>query len=177
MVKNITAKVKKSERRKIINIVLSFLLLVIIGTGLITAWKRHQNNQANAYGLKPNDLIESTWEMVYAPTENLVQSNLFLDSENLIIRNKYAPGAIKPNIDPEDLEESSSEEWSEMGLEEGTVHYEDLNIEVDEDTYIVSAHGSQPRYERFSVSVYRATNLTEYIYNNTSFSHKPICTN
>ena len=172
MVKNITAKVKKSERRKILNIVLSLLLLITIGTGLFSAWKRHQNNQTNAYGLKPNDLIESTWEMVYAPTENLVQSNLFFDSKNLIIRNKYAPDAIKPNIDPEDLEESSSEEWSEMGLEEGMVHYEDLNMEVVEDTYIVSAHGYQQRFERLSDSVIRDTNGTEYFKVQSSFSQK-----
>lgn len=172
MVKNITAKVKKSERRKMTNIVLGLLLLITIGTSLFSAWKRHQNNQANAYGLKPNDLIESTWEMAYAPTENLVQSNLFFDSKNLIIRNKYAPGAIKPNIDPEDLEESSSEEWSEMGLEEGMVHYEDLNIEVVEDTYIVSAHGYQQRFERLSDSVIRDTNGTEYFKVQSSFSQK-----
>ena len=172
MVKNITAKVKKSERRKILNIVLSLLLLVIIGTSLLTAWKRHQNNQANAYGLKPNDLMESTWSLVYAPTENLVQSNLFFDSKNLIIWNKYTPGAIKPNIDINDLEESSSEEWSEMGLEEGMVHYEDLNIEVVEDTYIVSAHGYQQRFERLSDSVIRDTNGTEYFKVQSSFSQK-----
>lgn len=172
MVKNITEKVKKSERRKVTNIILSLLLILTIGTGVFFAWERHQNNQANAYGLKPSDLIESTWELVYAPTENLVQSNLSFDSNSLIIWNTYSEDDIKPTIDPQDLEEPSSEEWSKIGLEEGIMQYEDLSIEVVEDTYIVSAYSYQQRFERLSDTMIRDTNGTEYSKVRSSASHE-----
>ena len=85
--------------------------------------------------------------------------------------NKYAPGEIKPNISSNDLEELEPEEWGELGLEEGLTQYEDLNIEVVDNTYIVSAHGYQQKFERLSDTMIRDTNGTEYFKSQSTFSH------
>ncbi len=161
MVKDITEKVKKSERRKITNIILGLALLVVIGNGLFSVWERHQNEQANEYGLKPNDLIESTWQLVYSPNVNLAQSNLSFDSNSLFIWNTFTHALLPPTVSTNDLEEPI-EEWSEIGLEDGAVVYEDLTIEVVDNTYIVSAHGYQQRFERLHDTMIRDTNGTEY---------------
>src|SRR5699024_12416871 len=56
MVKNITEKVRKSERRKITNIVLRISILAIIGTSILIDYKRNQNKQENVYRIKTNIL-------------------------------------------------------------------------------------------------------------------------
>lgn len=172
MVKDITDKVKNSERRKVANIILGTLLIIFIGIGAFSAWERQQNNQANAYGLKPNDLLESTWEMVYAPTEDLAQSNLSFDSDSLVIWNFYSPAGIRPYIDSEDLEEPSPVKWAEVGLEDGIIHYDDLTVEVVEDTYIVTAHGYRQRFERLHETMIRDANGTEYSKVSATSSHE-----
>jgi transcriptional regulator with XRE-family HTH domain len=175
MVKDITEKVKKSQRRKVMNIVLGVLLLMTIGTGLFWGWENYQNNQENAYGLKPNDLLNSTWELVYTPSENLSNSNLSFDSDSLMIWNDYST-LLKPTINPTELEENTTEELSEIGLEEGLVTYKDLSIEVVEETYIVSAYGYQQRFERLSDSVIQDANGTEYSIVRPSSSHRTLNT-
>ena len=71
MVKDITKKVKKSERRKMTNIILAVLLLLVTSTSVFYVIKQYQNNQVNAQlnadGLKPDGLLESTWQMNYSP--------------------------------------------------------------------------------------------------------------
>lgn len=170
MVDDITNKVKKSERRKMANIVLTTLLMLALGTGLFSAWQTHQNNQENAYGLKPSDLLESTWEMVYTPELNLMQSNLSFDTHSLVIWNSYGM-ALDPFIHPKNLEEPSSEEWAAIGLKDGMTHYDDLTIEVVENTYVVSAHGYQQRFERLHDTMIRDANGTEYSKISSASSH------
>ena len=76
MVKDITEKVKKSERRKVLNILLGTVLTIILAVGLFSLWEDYQNNQVNEYGLKPNDIIESTWMLSYTPLDSDFQSKI-----------------------------------------------------------------------------------------------------
>lgn len=170
MVKDITKKVKKSERRKMANIILACLLIIITGTGMVYAIQEYQNNQANDYGLKPNDLLGSTWSMSYSPIKDLSQSSLSFDSNSLIIWNRYFPAFINPSVDPEKINEMY-EEWLEKGLEDGLVTYKDLTVEVEEDTYIVSGHGYIQEFVRLSDKVIRDSNGTEYFKNASVSSH------
>lgn len=160
MVKDITEKVKKSERRKVINIIFAGLLIVMIGLGLMGVWESYQNNQANAYGLKPSDLIESTWEMNFTTAENLSQSTLSFESGSVMIWNQYN-GLINPYISAQDLAEAK-EEQAEAGLADGAIEYDDLTIEVMDEMYIVSAHGYQQNFERVTEMMIRDSNGTEY---------------
>lgn len=160
MVKDITEKVKKSERRKIINIVLSGLLVVILALSLMGLWENYQNNQENVYGLKPSDLIESTWEMNFTSAEKLSQSKLSFDSNSVMILNQYT-GLIKPNVDVQELEELK-EEQAEAGLADGAIEYDDLTVEVQDEMYIVSAYGYRQSFERVTETMIRDSNGTEY---------------
>lgn len=170
MVKDISEKVKKSERRKVVNIILGALLIVAIGIGVFSVWERQQNDQANEYGLKPNDLFDSTWEKIYSPNPNIHTSRLSFDSNSLIIWNDFTHALLPPTIDSSDLEEPAAE-WTENGLLDGFVTYEDLRIEVNENTYIVSAHGYQERFERLHETMIRDSNGTEYSKVSSASSH------
>jgi transcriptional regulator with XRE-family HTH domain len=158
MVKDITEKVRKSERRKITSMILGALLVVVIGISLLSAWERYQNNQANAYGLKPNDLMDSSWEMSFSPKQELMNSMLSFDSNSIMIRNQYGSMLLNPFINPEELEETNGD----MRLDISTEHYENLTIEIIDNTYEVSGQGYQETFEKLSNSVIRDTGGTEY---------------
>ena len=160
MVKVITEKVKKSERRKVINIVLSGLLVIVVALSLMGLWKSYQSNQENTYEPKPSDLIESTWEMNFTTAEKLSQSKLSFDSNSVMIWNHYT-GLIKPYVDVQELEELK-EEQAEAGLADGAIEYDDLTVEVQDEMYIVSAHGYQQSFERVTETMIRDSNGTEY---------------
>lgn len=160
MVKDITEKVKKSERRKVINIVLSGLLVVILALSLMGLWENYQNNQENVHGLKTSDLIESTWEMSFTSAEKLSQSKLSFDSNSVMIWNQYT-GLIKPYVDVQEFEELK-EEQTEAGLADGAIEYDDLTVEVQDEMYIVSAHGYHQSFERVTETMIRDSNGTEY---------------
>lgn len=162
MVKDITEKVKKSERRKVTNIVLSALLVAVIAIGVTFGWENYRNNQPNAAGLRPNDLMDSSWELLHSPVEDLNDSKLSIESDSLMVWNDYSVGLLNPSVDPEEMDDPASEESLEKGLEDGLVLYEDLTVEVDENTYIVSAHGYRQTFERLSDTVIQDTNGTEY---------------
>ena len=133
MVRDITYKVKKSERRKVINIILAGLLVVFVGFSLVGLWENYQNNQANAYGLKPSDLIESTWEMNFTTAENLSQSTLSIDSDSVMIWNQYN-GLLKPSISEQDFQKNKdlAKELAEAGLTDGVLEYDGVKIEVQD---------------------------------------------
>ncbi len=160
MVKDITEKVKKSERRRAINIVLSGLLVVILALSLMGLWENYQNNQENTYGLKPSDLIESTWEMNFTSAEKLSQSKLSFDSNSVMIWNQYTR-LIKPYVDAQELEELKTEQ-AKVGLADGAIEYDDLTVEVQDEMYIVSAHGYRQNFERVTETMIRDSNGTEY---------------
>lgn len=170
MVKNITDKVKKSERRKMINIVLSLILLVFIGFKLFSTWEKVQNDQVNSYGLKPNDLIDSAWEMHFTPNQELMSSILSFESDSMMIRNQYQYFRLNPFISAEELE-AFDETNPDLGLKYSTEHYENLTIETIDSTYIISGHGYQKTFEKLSDSVIRDENGTEYYKLGTSSLH------
>lgn len=169
MVKDITEKVKKSERRKIANIVLSVALLFVVGMGLISTWESYQNNQENAYGLKPNDLIDSAWEMFYSPKQELVSSTLSFDSKSIMLLNQY--GSIyQPFMDPEEIEEPDEDKMPGSHID----HFENLTVETVDNTYVVTGQGYQEIFEKLSDSVIRDTNGTEYSIIRSTSLHKSL---
>lgn len=73
---------------------------------------------------------------------------------------KYT-GLIKPYIDAQALEELK-EEQAEAGLADGAIDYDDLTVEVQDEMYMVSAHGYQQSFERVTETMIRDSNGTEY---------------
>lgn len=178
MVKDITKKVKKSERRKITNIILAVLLLLVTSTSVFYVIKQYQYNQVNAQlneeGLKPNDLLESTWQMNYSPVDELSQAFMSFDKDSLVIWNQYNLLAmLTPNSSPEEINEKR-EILLEKGLEDGVVTYEDLTVEVKGNTYIVSAYGYSQEFTRLSDTIIRDSNGIEYFKTFSSATHEDL---
>lgn len=138
MVEDITKKVKKSERRKILNIALIIVLTLVSSFSLFFILRERQTTQTNELGLSPSDLHYSTWEMTYASSQNIRQSMVSFDRNSVAVYNETLANAHEVN------------------------EYEDLRIEVDENKYIVTAHGFSQEYEKLSDTIIRDSNGTEY---------------
>lgn len=143
MVEDITKKVKKSERRKILNIALIIVLTLVSSFSLFFILRERQTTQTNELGLSPSDLHYSTWEMTYASSQNIRQSMVSFDRNSVAVYYHYGPRETA--TDGHEVNE-----------------YEDLRIEVDEDKYIVTAHGFSQEYEKLSDTIIRDSNDTEY---------------
>ena len=166
VIKDIAEKVKKSERRKITSIILAALLLIVTSTSIIYGIKQYQHSQLNAHinqeGLKPNDLLNSTWEMNYTPLDELQQSILSFDEKSLVLwNNRNYMANITLDMEDEEISEIHGR-WLEMGLVEGIATYEDVTIEVKGDTYIVSAYGYSQEFTKLSDTIIQDTNGIEY---------------
>lgn len=170
MVKDITEKVKKSERRKIMNIVLSAVLIIFAGVVSINTWDRYQNNKVNAYGLSPNDLYNSSWEMFFTPNKDLMTSILSFESESVMLQDRYTSMFLNPSINLEEFAETTSD----MGLDYNTEYFDNLTIETVEDTYLVSAQGYRETFEQLSNSVIRDSKGTEYYKLSSSSLHEAL---
>lgn len=170
MVKDITEKVKKSERRKLLNIFLSLLLIIMIGIGSFSIWKNIQNDKENAHGLKPNDLIESTWQLNYDPNKDLMDSILSFDSNSAMVRKQYENILLNPFINIEELES----EDPDLGLEFSTEQYKNLKIEVVDNTYVLSAQGYHETFEKLSDSIIRDSKGIEYYKISSSSTHESL---
>ncbi len=143
MVEDITKKVKQSERRKILNVVLILLLTAVSSFSLFYFIKEQQVTQTNEMGLSPSDLHSSSWEMTYDPTHNILQSMLSFDRNSVAVYYHNRTG--------------------ETAAESHEVNdYDDLRITVDENKYIVTAHGFTQEYEKLSDTIIRDSNGTEY---------------
>ncbi|WP_188204619.1 helix-turn-helix transcriptional regulator [Desemzia incerta] len=166
VIKDISEKVKKSERRKITSIILAVLLLIVTSTSIIYGIKQYQHSQLNAHinqeGLKPNDLLNSTWEMNYTPLDELQQSILSFDEKSLVLwNNRNYMANITLDMEDEEISEIHGR-WLEMGLVEGIATYEDVTIEVKGDTYIVSAYGYSQEFTKLSDTIIQDSNGIEY---------------
>lgn len=161
LVDHITEKVKKSERRKYINIVLSFLLTAATIFLVYLGLQQHQATQINEYGLSPSDIYNSTWEVHYDPTRELGQSFISFDNNRAGILNIYDPRLTTPNISDEERADFD-ETWLARGLEDGLNTYRNLEVDVDEETYIVSAQGLRIEFTRLSSTIIRNEDGIEY---------------
>lgn len=166
VIKDIAEKVKKSERRKITSIILAALLLIVTSTSIIYGIKQYQHSQLNAHinqeGLRPNDLLNSTWEMNYTPIDELQQSILSFDEKSLVLwNNRNYEANITLDMEDEEISKIHGR-WLEMGLVEGIATYEDVTIEVKGDTYIVSAYGYSQEFTKLSDTIIQDSNGIEY---------------
>lgn len=161
LVDDITLKVKKSERRKVFNILLSFLLVILSVFGLLYIYQDYQNNQTNAEGLSPSDIYNTTWEVHFDPTKELVQSFLSFDQSSVVTFNRYQLGIVNPQITAEEHEDLL-EDWLSKGLEDGVNSYQNLEIVVDGNNYIISAQGLLMEFTRLSSTIIRDSNGIEY---------------
>ncbi|GEK90777.1 hypothetical protein AKA01nite_03990 [Alkalibacterium kapii] len=144
MVEDITKKVKKSERRKMLNIVLVFVLTLVSSFSLFFILKERQKTHTNDLGLSPSDLYYSTWEMNYDPTHEVNQSIISFDRNNVATYYRYGSAGS--------LTTSNNE----------VNNYNNLRIEVDNDKYIVTAHGYSQEYTRLSDTIIKDSNGLEY---------------
>ena len=175
VIKDIAEKVKKSERRKITSIILAVLLLIVTSTSIIYGIKQYQHSQLNAHinqeGLKPNDLLNSTWEMNYTPLDELQQSILSFDEKSLVLwNNRNYMANITLDMEDEEISEIHGR-WLEMGLVEGIATYEDVTIEVKGDTYIVSAYGYSQEFKKLSDTIIQDSNGIEYFKVSSNNTH------
>lgn len=163
MVEDITKKVKKSERRKVANIVLTALLLLVAGSGIWTGIERYQNSYVNAEGLSPNDLIGTLWQLHFDPTKDLGNSYLSFETDDMVILNEYGMWGpwITPDMNSEKIHELR-EEWKEKGLEDGVHTYRDLKVKVDGNQYILTAYGYSQEFTKLSDTIIRDANGIEY---------------
>lgn len=175
VIKDIAEKVKKSERRKITSIILAALLLIVTSTSIIYGIKQYQHSQLNAHinqeGLRPNDLLNSTWEMNYTPIDELQQSILSFDEKSLVLwNNRNYVANITLDMEDEEISEIHGR-WLEMGLVEGIATYEDVTIEVKGDTYIVSAYGYSQEFKKLSDTIIQDSNGIEYFKVSSNNTH------
>lgn len=175
VIKDIAEKVKKSERRKITSIILAALLLIVTSTSIIYGIKQYQHSQLNAQinqeGLRPNDLLNSTWEMNYTPIDELQQSILSFDEKSLVLwNNRNYVANITLDMEDEEISEIHGR-WLEMGLVEGIATYEDVTIEVKGDTYIVSAYGYSQEFTKLSDTIIQDSNGIEYFKVSSNNTH------
>lgn len=181
MVKDITEKVKKSERRKVLNIVLGTVLTIILAVGLFSLWEDYQNNQVNEYGLKPNDIIESTWVLSYTPLDSNFQSILSFSKDSMVAFDTLEPELLKPYINRADLtggikKEEGKDRVSDINLDEGMtsilVSYENLKVEVVDEVYYITAQGYVEEFKRISETEIRSINGSEYRKIDSRSSHE-----
>lgn len=161
LVDDITLKVKKSERRKVFNILLSFLLVVVTVLGLVYIFQDYQNNQTNAEGLSPSDIYNTSWEVHFDPTRERLESFLSFDQNSAVTFNRYQLSFIDPQVSP-DEHEVVLEEWLSRGIADGVNSYQNLEVEVDGDNYVVSAQGFLMELTRLSSTIIRDSNGIEY---------------
>lgn len=162
IVEDITKKVKKSERRKVLNIVLAALLLIVAGLAISNGIQRFQNSRVNEAGLSPNDLLDSFWQLHFDPERDLNNSYLSLGTDDMVILNEFGGNAwINPDMNPEKINELR-EEWIEKGLENGVHAYKDLKVKVEGDTYILTAYGYSQEFTKLSDTIIRDANGIEY---------------
>ncbi|MBM6615181.1 helix-turn-helix transcriptional regulator [Desemzia sp. RIT804] len=166
MVEDITNKVKTSQRRKTTIIILAVLLFFMTSFSIYHVTKIYQANQINAEvneaGLSPNDLLNSYWEINFAPTNEISQSRLSFGEEDLVILNEHDMISwLTPDSDPAEVEEIR-QKWIERGLEDGIVKYNDLKVAAEDDKYIVTAYGYSQKFTKLSDTIIRDENGIEY---------------
>lgn len=183
MTKDITEKVKKSERRKVLNIVLGTVLTIILAVGLFSLWEDYQNNQVNEYGLKPNDIIESTWVLSYTALDidSNFRSILSFSKDSMVAFDTLEPELLKPYINRADLtggikKEEGKDRVSDINLDEGMtsilVSYENLEVEVVDEIYYITAQGYVEAFKRISETEIRSINGSEYRKIDSRSSHE-----
>lgn len=171
IVEDITSKVKRSERRKIINVILAILLIVVVGYGLNSSYQRYQNNLANEEDLSPSDLLNTGWQMNYDPNNELVTSRVSFSENDLLMLNEYMP--IGPFMNPARIKKKQ-QEFDEKGLADGMTEYKDLKIKVEGNKYILTAYGYKQEFTKLSDTIIRDENGTEYYKLQDTSMHKII---
>lgn len=162
IIEAISRKVKRSERRKVLNIVLSALLLIVIALSTTYYLNTRQHTQVNEEGLSPNDLIESSWELNYSLSRELDQSFLSFDRNSLAIYNSHGFNDTLRSDQDEDNIPLGGKELLEKGIEDGTKEFPDMKIELDKNYYVVTANGYSQRFKKLSDSIIQDLDGNEY---------------
>ena len=162
IIEEISRKVKRSERRKVLNVVLSALLLIVIGFSTTYYLNTRQHTQVNEEGLSPNDLIESSWELNYSLSRELDQSFLSFDQNSVAIYNSHGFNDTLRSDQEEDDLILGAKELLEKGIEDGTKEYPNMTIELDKNYYVVAANGYSQRFKKLSDSVIQDLEGNEY---------------
>lgn len=160
LVDDITLKVQKSERRKILNYILCVILALFIGFGISTVVQNQKNNVVNEEGLRAATLFNSTWQLHLDNSKELEASFISFGKNSVVTLNKFSV-PILPFTDPEALKKKQ-DELEEKGLESGLTEYELLTIETKGNKYIVSGLGYYQEFTKLSDTIIRDINGTEY---------------
>lgn len=169
LIETITEKVRKSERRKILNYVLIFILAIFVGMGISDLVRQNKNKVANEVGLRPSDLIDSTWQLHLDPSKTIQTSLISFGKQNVLVLNQFSV-PILPFMEPGEIQEKQAD-LEEKGLENGLTEYKLLTIETKGNKYIVSALGYYQEFTKLSDTIIRDMNGTEYRFLADEASH------
>ena len=172
MVKDITNKVKKSERRKVLNIVLGAAIGFIIVIGLFSFWENYQSNQANDHGLKPSDLYEPTWEMSYSPLETCVRTFMSISKDRIVFFDTVDSKLLPPSLNLDDLTGVIKDDWkgriwegskqADLGVSSLLSEFDNIEIEVNGEIYHIKDHGFNLELRHVNDTVVQKYDGTEY---------------
>lgn len=160
LVETISEKARKGERRKILNYFLLFVLAIFIGMGISHFVRENKNDAVNESGLRPSDLVDSTWQLHLDPSKTFQNSFISFGNQDMLVLNEFG-GWILPFMDPDEIQEKQAE-LEEKGLENGLTEYKLLTIETKDNKYIVSALGYYQEFTKLSDTIIRDMNGTEY---------------
>lgn len=172
-VQDITNKVKNSQLNKKIIVFLTIVLISVLTYGGYGAYQMYIHEQANEEGLRPNDLLNSTWQMNYDPSKELHQSYLSIGSTEILVLSDYGERYqfITPETSPAEIEELRKER-EEKGLKSGLSEHNQLNIKTEGDTYIVEGYGYRQEFKRLSSTIIQDKNGVEYYYLHNGSDHE-----
>lgn len=173
LVADITEKVKKSQRRKILNAILLLFVGLLVGIGLSSLIREANNQKVNDYGLSAADLLESTWQLHLDPTKTIGESYLSFGRNDLLILNDYGFVIITPDMNASEINKKA-EKAKENGLIDGLTHYEKLEVTTEEDKYIVKSYGYYQEFTKLSDSIIRDANGIEYRFLQKESNHGTI---
>ena len=122
LISDITNKVKISQRRKITNLILISLLILITGMTLSSIYHENKSQQINDFGLSAADLLESTWQLHLDPTKTIGDSYLSFGKKDLLTVNNYDLLFITPDMDVSKIKEKH-QEFKDKGLTDGLSEY------------------------------------------------------
>lgn len=184
MVKDITNKVKQSERRKVLNVILGAAIVFLLAIGIFSLWENYQSNQANDHGLKPSDMYETTWEMSYSPLESGVRSFMSISKDNVVLFDTVDPQLLSSSLNLDDLtdvvkDEPEGKVWEgskpvNTGMTSLLTSYDNLEVEVIDETYHLKGQGFSLELHRISDTVVRTYDGTEYRKIDLKSSHETL---
>ncbi|MGX6978744.1 hypothetical protein ACWN8V_05740 [Vagococcus elongatus] len=154
-------KDKNKKTRKSIVVGASIFLVLLISFSVFLLMK---NSTKSGNNLSSKDLLDKRFEMAFDPTADLSYAYITFSEENnsvdVIKRYKDLVTSEAEKI------EKSKDERKEKGKVDTMETYNNLNIKISGDQYVISADGFSETFTRVDEKRIKDTNDVEYIMRN-----------